>query len=90
MTFVISIFVIVVLPVLAILLWLLKIRPYCQRNGKGYTPGANAGVTFWVDWQEAYEISKAKGDEGMIMICRVVFWLQIIVFAVLAILMFAS
>ena len=78
------IFAIVFMPVIAALLWLLSIRPYCRRNGKGYTPGANAGVTFWVDWQEAKEISKTRGDEGMMMICRIVFWLHIMVFAILA------
>jgi hypothetical protein len=76
--------VIVIVPVAAILLWLFAIRPYCRRNGKGFTPGANMGVTYWVDWQEATEISKAKGDVGMIMICRLVFWLHILGLAILA------
>ena len=71
-------------PFVAALFWLLSIRPYCRRNGKGFTPGANIGVTFWVDWQEATEISKAKGDRGMIMVCRFVFWLHIIAFLTLA------
>jgi hypothetical protein len=84
MTFTITIFAIVVIPVIVALLWLLSIRPYCRRNGKGFTPGANIGVTLWVDWQEAKEISKAQGDEGMIMICRFVLWLHIIAFAILA------
>jgi hypothetical protein len=66
------------------LLWLLSIRPYCRRNGKGYTPGANIGVTFWIDWQEAKEISKTKGDEGMIMICRFVLLLHVVAFTILA------
>ncbi len=73
-----------IIPFVAASLWLLSIRPYCRRNGKGYTPGANVGVTFWVDWQEAGEISRAKGDNGMIMICRVVFWLHIVAFALFA------
>ena len=84
MTFSITILAIVVISVIAVLLWLLSIRPYCRRNGKGYTPGANAGVTFWVDWQEAREISKTNGDAGMTMICRIVFWLHIMIFAILA------
>ena len=75
---------IVIVPLVAILLWLFAIRPYCRRNGKGFTPGANIGVTYWVDWQEATEISKAKGDGGMIMICRLVFWLHILGLAILA------
>lgn len=74
----------VIIPIASSLLWLLSIRPYCRRHGKGFTPGANAGVTFWVDWQEAREISNAKGDEGMIMICRVVFWLHVIAIAIAA------
>lgn len=60
-------------------LWLLCIRPYCIRHGKGYTPGATMGVTFWVDWQEARELARENGDKGMLLICRIVFWLQIIV-----------
>ena len=73
-----------IIPFVAALLWLLAVRPYCRRNGKGYTPGANIGVTFWVDWQEAAEISRAKGDDGMIMVCRVILWLHIMAFAILA------
>ena len=75
---------IVIVPLVAIVLWLFSIRPYCRRNGKGFTPGANIGVTFWVDWQEATEMSKAKCDGRMIMICRFVFWLHILGFAILA------
>ena len=77
------IFAIFTIPFVAALLWLLSIRPYCRRNGKGFTPGANVGVTFWIDWQEAKEISKAKGDDGMILICRVVFLLHVAAFAIL-------
>ena len=69
--------------IIPLLLWLLSIRPYCRRNGKGFTPGAGMGVTFWVDWQEAGEIAKAKGHRGMILACRFVFWLQVIAFIIL-------
>lgn len=79
---------IVIVPLVAIVLWLFSIRPYCRRNGKGFTPGANMGVTYWVDWQEATEISKTKGDGGMIMICRLVFWLHILGLAILAYVVF--
>ena len=68
---------IVIIPFAAMVLWLFSIRPYCRRNGKGFTPGAAIGVTFWVDWQEAGEIAKANGDQGMILICRLVLWLHI-------------
>jgi|694.fasta_scaffold17538_10 hypothetical protein len=74
---------ILIIPLATMLLWLLSIRPYCRRNGKGYTPGANIGVTFWIDWQEAAEISKAKDNKGMIMICRCVLLLHIIAFVIL-------
>ena len=70
----------VIIPLLAVVLWLFSIRPYCRRNGKGFTPGAAMGVTFWVDWQEAGEIAKTKGDDGMILVCRLVFWLHIVGF----------
>lgn len=81
---------VVIVPLVAILLWLFAIRPYCRRNGKGFTPGANMGVTYWVDWQEATEISKAKGDRGMIMICRFVFWLHILGLGILIYAVFHS
>jgi hypothetical protein len=77
-------FALVIIPLVNILLWLFSIRPYCRRNGKGFTPGANIGVTYWVDWQEAREIAKGKSDDGMIMICRLVFWLHILGLAILA------
>ena len=80
---------IVILPFVAALMWLLAIRPYCRRNAKGYTPGANVGVTFWVDWQEAREISRAKGDGGMILICRIVLWLHMVAFGILAYALFS-
>ena len=73
-----------IIPFVASLLWLLLIRPYCRRNGKGFTPEANIGVTFWIDWQEAKEIAKAKGDEGMIMVCRLVLLLHLVTFAMIA------
>lgn len=75
---------VIIIPLITIFLWLFSIRPYCRHNGKGFTPDANAGVTFWIDWQEAKEISKVKGDTGMIMVCRCVLWLHIIGFAILA------
>jgi len=72
------------IPLALPLLWLLVIRPYCIRNGKGYTPGATINVTLWVDWQEAGEIARAKGDRGMATVCRIVFWLQVLMAAVMA------
>lgn len=73
-----------IIPFLTTLLWLFSIRPYCRRNGRGFTPGANAGVTFWVDWQEAKEVAKDKGDRGMIMVCRLVLWLHVVAFVIVA------
>ena len=81
---------IVIVPVIVALIWLLSIRPYSLRNGKGYTPGGNVGVTFWVDWQQAQEIAKARGDKGMILICRIVFWLHLVFIAVVAFSIFSS
>lgn len=66
------------IPLALPLLWLLVIRPYCIRNGKGYTPGASMHVTLWIDWQEAVEIARAKGDKGMVAVCHIVFWLQVL------------
>lgn len=69
-----------IIPLAPLLLWLLAIRPYCIRHGKGYTPGANIEVTFWVDWQEARETSRENGHGGMVIICRIVFWLKALLF----------
>lgn len=61
----------VVLPqFIGLLLWAGAIRPYCIRNRKGYTTGANAGITFWIDWQDASELAKNRGDRGMRWVCR--------------------
>jgi hypothetical protein len=76
--------VILIIPLVATLLWPLSIRPYCRRNGKGFTPGAAIGVTFWVDWQNAGEIAKMKGDKGMIRVCRFILWLHIVGFSIVA------
>ena len=75
----IGISAIIVMPCVAILIWLLIIRPYCRRNSKGYTAGANAGVTFWVDWQEAREIAKLNKDSRMMAVCDVLLAIQIAV-----------
>ncbi len=61
------------------LLWLIWIRPYCIRNRQGFTPGANMGLTMWVDWQQASEIAKAKGDGGMRWVCRIFLGLHLLV-----------
>lgn len=58
--------------VLAIpILWLGWIRPYCILHRRGYTAGANPGITMWVDWQHAGEVARENGDSRMKMICRV-------------------
>ena len=53
------------------LLWLFVIRPYCFKNGMAYTPGANIGVTMWIDWQEASELAKARGDKSLLVVCGI-------------------
>ena len=67
----------VVLPCAAVTIWLIVIRPYCRRNGKGYTAGGNTGITFWIDWQEAKGIAKRNGDNRMMAICNVLLAIQI-------------
>lgn len=64
-------YLIVLFFLIPFLLWLFSIRPYCVKNGMGYTPGSNAGITIWVDWQQAKELAKEKGDDGMQWICRI-------------------
>ena len=78
-------FVIVTLVLTGI--WLFSVRPYCRRHGKGYTPGANVGVTFWVDWQQAWEIAGSKEDRGMLRLCRLMLWLQLSSVALLLLLL---
>ena len=53
------------------LMWIFSIRPYCHRNGKGYTAGASWQTTMWIDWQEAKETATEKGDGGMVWCCRI-------------------
>ena len=56
--------------------WLILIRPYARRHGQGFTPGVNIGATAWVDWEQAREIAKTRGDRGMSRICQVFFFLN--------------
>lgn len=80
----------ILIPLVVAVLWLLVIRPYCIRNRKGYTPGANAGVTLWIDWQEATEIARKRGDQRMLLLCRIFLALQILFLALLVILVIAA
>ena len=69
-------------------IWLFVIRPYCVRHGKGFTPGANIGVTIWIDWQEARELANEHADRRMVFWCRAfltiqVFWAVILALAFL-------
>lgn len=80
-----SSFVFFVVPTIAffssLFLWILVIRPYCVRHRKGYTPGANMGVTIWVDWQEASGVAKERGDKGMVLACRIFLVFQLVIVA---------
>lgn len=60
------------------LLWLFVIRPYCFRNGMAYTPGANIPVTMWIDWQQANELAKERGDTGYRVVCGVYLGLKVV------------
>ena len=73
-----------------ILAWLLVIRPYARRHGQGYTPGANWGVTIWIDCQQALEIATRRRDRGMQRACRAFFAWLIIAGIILAIVAVAS
>ena len=64
-------------------LWFFVIRPYCVRNHKAYTPGANLGVTAWIDWQEATEMAKANGHQGILFVCRLFLMLNVLFFVLL-------
>ena len=67
----------IITSVLSVLLWLLSIRPYCREHGSGYMIGTTIGSSLWADWQVAKKTAKDKGDDGMILICRLFFWLQL-------------
>jgi|694.fasta_scaffold80135_4 hypothetical protein len=69
----------------AVLIWFFLLRPYCRRHGKGITQGTGGLVPFWVDWQEAWDIAKAKGDRGMVFVCRVVLGLQLAVVGIVGV-----
>jgi hypothetical protein len=56
---------IVIVPLVAIVHWLFSIRPYCRRNGKGFTPGANIGVTYWADWQQ---ITRDRNNQNILVL----------------------
>jgi len=71
-------FLIISIPPALLLLWCLVIRPYCRRNGKGYTTGANIPITAWVDWQQAGEMARANNDRGQIFACRLFLLLHIL------------
>ncbi|MEM1085813.1 MAG: hypothetical protein AAGI48_17020 [Verrucomicrobiota bacterium] len=59
------------IPPLLVFTWLLVIRPYCLQNGQGYTPGITWFSTMWIDWQMGSEVARAKGDQGMVVLCRI-------------------
>lgn len=64
------------------LVWQFFIRPYCRRNGRGYTAGVDWGATMWVDWQEAKELAVARGDGRVLMACRVFLWIHLVFFLI--------
>ncbi len=70
------------------ILWLFSIRPYCIRNGQGYTAATNVGATMWLDWQMASEIAAEKEDAGMRRICRAFLILHLVAIAIPAFLIF--
>ena len=72
------------------MIWLFAIRPYCVKHGQGYTPGANVGVTIWVDWQQAKELAKAHADRRMLAWCRAFLGIQIMSAAFLVLSIVAS
>lgn len=72
------------------LLWQCAIRPYCIRHGQGYTPGANWGVTLWVDWQQAREMADARNDRGIRLACRLFLAIHIAFAAVIILAIIAS
>ncbi|MCW1886890.1 hypothetical protein OKA04_19275 [Luteolibacter flavescens] len=63
----------------SLVVWLVAIRPYARQHGKGFTPGANIGVTAWVDWEQAKLVAGERGDRGMLRVCSVFFLLNIAV-----------
>ncbi len=64
------------------LVWQFFIRPYCLRNGRGYTPGANWAATMWVDWHEGREIAFKKKNRKIIYACRIFLCIHLSFFAI--------
>lgn len=64
--------------ILPFLTWLVVLRPYCVKHGEGYTPGANLGVAFWIDWQQAGEIAARRGDTWIKIACRLLLGVHLI------------
>ena len=64
-------------PVAGFAVWLFIIRPYCLRNGAGFTPGITITATAWVDWQIASELATERQDTKIIRFCKLFFLLQL-------------
>jgi hypothetical protein len=65
----------------SIFVWLTLIRPYAVKQGQGFTPGANVGISAWIDWQQSKEIAEKRGDRWMLWICRLFLALNLLVVA---------
>lgn len=72
------------------LIWLFVIRPYCVKHGRGYTLGANVGVTIWVDWQQARELAQMRADRRMLFWCRAFLVIQMVWLALLLLVILAA
>lgn len=58
--------------------WVLILRPYRRKHGQGFTPGADCGVTFWVDWQQATELARKNENLWIIGVCRTLLLIHIV------------
>ncbi|MFC5051655.1 hypothetical protein ACFPK9_13710 [Rubritalea spongiae] len=79
------VFITIIFIILPILIWILALRPYCRKHRQGYTPGATAHITLWIDWQHAREMAKKRGDKWIVFLSSVFFVNSILIFALIAI-----
>lgn len=71
----------VITMIASIVMWLVTIRPYAIKNHAGFTTGTSAGITMWVDWQQASDIAREKADAPMLRLCRIFLAMQILMIA---------
>lgn len=77
------VFIPLLVIILPILIWIFALRPYCRKHRQGYTPGATANITLWIDWQQAREIAKKREDKWIYFLSSIFFVNSILLFVLI-------